>query len=70
MTTPQVIHWTHVDDQAPPVLQRLCLHAPQRPLYFDVLFEPILDARMYYSFTHWAIIAPPSTTTAAQTNEQ
>ena len=74
MTTPQVIQWTHVDDQTPPVgvpnvavkiLERdkfmfgAIKEDPDSELWSSPYHYRVLTLEGWRSISHWAIIAPP-----------
>ena len=69
MTTPQVIQWTHVDDQAPPFgvallgfskrYGWLLLGWIDRDVFNDDQVYQIDCGDESDEITHWAIIAPP-----------
>ena len=83
MTTPQVIQWTHVNDRAPPMEEKIfaltsdgVAHCEKVYMQINFSGDPLFGEKLWrlwnsnLQITHWAIIAPPSTTTAAQTKEQ
>ena len=68
MTTPQTIVWTHVDDEAPCLDNKMLFCSKKRTLYFGQVYLQInmSNGRLTYYLreldilvTHWAIIAPP-----------